>query len=137
LDFGLEEKGEDNTDLLRNLKMNEQMFKDRTKKLALRVIHLVESLPKSQITNIIGGQLLRCGTSVGSNYRAACRGKSTADIISKLAIVEEEADETLYWMELLIESGLMPETKLKDLMTETNEILAMIVASIKTLRSRK
>ncbi len=117
--------------------MNEQMFKDRTKKLALRIIHLVESLPKKQATNVIGGQLLLCGMSVGSNYRAACRGKSTADILFKLAIVEEEADETLYWIELLIESGVMPESKLKDLMTETNEILAMIVASIKTLRSRK
>jgi four helix bundle protein len=117
--------------------MNEQMFKDRTKKLALRIIRVVEALPKSQVTTIIGGQLLRCGTSVGSNYRAACRGKSTADIIAKLAIVEEEADETLYWMELLIESGVMPESKLKELMTEANEILSMIVASIKTLRSRK
>jgi four helix bundle protein len=75
-------------------------------------------------------------TSVGANYRAACRGKSTADVIVKLSIVEEEADESLYWLELLIESGLTPAEKLNSLISETNEILAMTVASIKTLRNK-
>ncbi|MFM8009149.1 MAG: four helix bundle protein, partial [Dolichospermum sp.] len=82
--------------------MNEQQFKTRTKQLALRVIRLVESLPNTKTADVIGKQLLRSATSVGANYRSACRAKSTADLIAKLSIVEEEADETLYWLELLI-----------------------------------
>jgi len=117
--------------------MNEQEFKDRTKRLALRVIKLVAALPKGLVAEVIGKQLLRCATSVGANYRAACRGKSTADVLAKLAIVEEEADETLYWMELLVESELVPSARLSELMRETNEITAMTVASIKTLRRQK
>ena len=116
--------------------MDEQEFKKRTKQMALRVIRLVEALPKSQTADVIGKQLLRSATSVGANYRAACRGKSTADVIAKLCIVEEEADESLYWMELLIEADIVPATKLKSLMSEINEVLAMTVASIKTLRSK-
>jgi len=116
--------------------MIEQEFKDRTKQIALRVIRLVESLPDTNSAQIIGKQLLRSATSVGANYRAACRGKSTADILHKLSIVEEEADESLYWLELLIESNIVSETKLSALMKDTNEIVAMIVASIKTLRSK-
>jgi four helix bundle protein len=114
--------------------MNEHEFKNRTKQLALRVIKLVSTLPKDQAAEIIGRQLLRSATSVGANYRAACRGKSQADLINKLTIVEEEADETLYWLELLIESEIVSETKLSLLITETNEIIAMTVASIRTLR---
>jgi len=75
--------------------------------------------------------------SLGANYRAACRGKSVADVANKLAIVEEEADEALYWLELLVEGGIMPEKRLKDLVGETHEIVAMTVASIKTLRTRQ
>ncbi|MBN3872065.1 four helix bundle protein [Nostoc sp. JL33] len=116
--------------------MNEQEFKARTKQLALRIIRLVEQLPQTRIADVIGKQLLRSATSVGANYRAACRAKSTADLIAKLGIVEEEADETLYWLELLIESGLMTAEKLKSLMQEATEILAMTVASIKTLREK-
>jgi four helix bundle protein len=116
--------------------VNEEEFKRRTKAVALRVIRLVETLPLSGATGVMGKQLLRSATSVGANYRAACRAKSTADIIAKLGIVEEEADECLYWMELLIESGLVPEAKLKSLMSEVNEIVAMTVQSIKTLRSK-
>jgi four helix bundle protein len=93
-------------------------------------------LPKSRAAEVIGRQLLRSATSVGANYRAACRGKSTADVIAKLAIVEEEADETFYWMELLVESGLVPAARIEELMHETNELIAMTVASIKTLRKR-
>jgi len=117
--------------------VNEQEFKDRTKKLGLRIIRLVEALPKNLTTQVIGRQLLRSATSIGANYRAACRAKSTADIINKLKIVEEETDETLYWLEILVEAEIMPGSRLKVLMTETNEILAMTVASIKTLRKRK
>ena len=115
--------------------MNEEQFKRRTKDLALRVMKLINSLPQTTTAQVIGKQLLRSGTSVGANYRAACRAKSTADILHKLAIVEEEADETLYWLELLIEGEIVPESKLKNLITETNEITAMIVSSIKTLKN--
>ncbi|MEH2009137.1 four helix bundle protein [Nostoc sp.] len=116
--------------------MNQQEFKARTKQLALRVIRLVEQLPETRVADVIGKQLLRSATSVGANYRAACRAKSTADLIAKLGIVEEEADETLYWLELVIESGLMTAEKLKSLMQEATEILAMTVSSIKTLREK-
>ena len=113
--------------------MNEQEFKKRTKELALRVIKLVISLPKNTVSEVIGKQLIRSGTSVGANYRAACRARSTADLIAKLRIVEEEADESLYWMELIVEAKLVEVTNLRSIMSETNEILAMTVASIKTL----
>ncbi len=116
--------------------MNEQQFKTRTKQLALRVIRLVESLPTTKTADVIGKQVLRSATSVGANYRAACRAKSTADLIAKLSIVEEEVDETLYWLELLIASRLITVEKLNNLMQETSEILAMTVASIKTLRQK-
>ena len=116
--------------------MTEQEFKDRTKQIALRVIRLVESLPNTNTAQIIGKQLLRSATSVGANYRAACHGKSTADILHKLAIVEEEADESLYWLELLIESEIVTEKKLSVLMSDINETVAMTVSSIKTLRSK-
>jgi len=101
------------------------------------VIRLVESLPQTKTGSVIGYQLLKAGTSVGANYRAACRGKSAKDVIAKLGIVEEEADESLFWMELLIEAELVPEKRLADLMQEGNEILAMTVSSIKTLRKRR
>jgi four helix bundle protein len=114
--------------------MNERDFKERTQKLALRVIRLVETLPKTSAAQIIGRQLLRSATSIGANYRAACRGKSKADVIAKLALVEEEADESLYWLDLLAESGIIKQEKLSSLAKETEEILAMTVASIKTLR---
>ncbi|NJP11886.1 MAG: four helix bundle protein [Leptolyngbyaceae cyanobacterium RU_5_1] len=116
--------------------MDQEAFKSRTKQLALRVIRLVEALPHSQTATVIGRQLLRSATFVGANYRAACRGKSTPDLIAKLGIVLEEADECLYWMELLVEASLVPQEKLAGLMSETNEIVAMTVASIKTLRER-
>ena len=117
--------------------MDEKEFKNRTKQIALRVIRLVESLPNTNSAQIIGKQLLRSATSVGANYRAACRGKSEADVIHKLSIVEEEADESLYWLELLIESNIFSEAKLLSLMSEINEIVAMTVSSIKTLRIKK
>jgi len=115
--------------------MNDQL-KLRTKQLALRIIRLVAALPTDVAGQVIGRQLLRCGTSVGANYRAASRAKSTADMINKLKIVEEETDESLYWLELLVDSQLVPEARLADLMVEVNGVLAMTVASIKTLRKR-
>jgi four helix bundle protein len=117
--------------------MNEAEFKCRTKDVALRVIKVVQSLPKSFVAETIGKQLLRSGTSIGANYRAACRAKSTADIINKLAIVEEEADESMFWIELLIESEIVSENKLKMLYSDIDEIVAMVVTSIKTLRAKK
>ena len=98
---------------LRSKHMDENLFNRRTKQLALRVIKAVEGLPKNRTADVIGRQLIRSGTSIGANYRAACRGKSTADVIAKLRIVEDEADESAYWMELLIESGLLPEARLR------------------------
>jgi len=116
--------------------MNEEMFKQRTKVLAINVIKLVTQLPKNKIADVLGGQLLRAGTSIGANYRSACRARSVADIIAKLAIVEEESDESVYWMELLTESGMASKEHLQNLMAEANEITAMTVASIKTLKKR-
>src|SRR2546428_6474358 len=113
--------------------MNEQEFKARTKAVALRVIRLVESLPKNRTADVLGRQLLRSGTSIGANYRAACRGVSRADVISKLGDVEEEADESVYWMELLIDADIVTEQRLRNLMHEIDEILAMTVASIRTM----
>jgi len=114
--------------------MDEAEFKRRTKAIGLRVIRLVEALPPGRAADVLGKQLLRSATSIGANYRAACRGKSRPDLLAKLAIVEEEADETIHWLEMLAESGTVPESKLTDLIRETNEVLAMVVASIKTLR---
>jgi four helix bundle protein len=82
-------------------------LEERTKQFALQIIKFVERLPKTNTTRVIGGQLLKSGTSVGANYRASCRARSTADFIAKMGIVEEEADECLYWLELLVAAGLV------------------------------
>ncbi len=86
---------------------------------------------------MIGRQLLRAGTSVGANYRAACRGKSTSDVVAKLSIAEEEADESIHWVELLVEAGVVTPNRIDAMKKEANELLAMTVASIKTLRTRR
>jgi four helix bundle protein len=117
--------------------MNEQAFKDRTRKFGLAVIRLVETLPRSRTADVIGRQLLRCGTSVGANYRAACRGRSISDVISKLGVVEEEADESIYWLDLLVDSHVVSSEQVSSLREEADELVAMTVASIKTLRGRK
>jgi four helix bundle protein len=117
--------------------MTQEEMKTRTKQFALRIIRLVENLPQARTADVIGKQLVRCGTSVGANYRASCRAKSTADFISKLAIVEEEADESIYWMELLIEANIVKENLLKSLINEANQILSIIVSSIKTLKEKR
>jgi len=100
---------------------NEEELKMRTKQFALRVIRLCESLPKTATGAILGKQLLRSATSVGANYRAACRGRSKAEFIAKLGIVEEEADESLFWLELIAESGLLPAGRLAGLLREADE----------------
>jgi four helix bundle protein len=116
--------------------MDERTFKERTKKLALAVISMTETLPKTRSADIIARQVIRSATSIGANYRAACRAKSTPDMLNKLKIVEEESDETIYWLELLQESKSAPDSVIALLIKETDEITAMIVASLKTLRSR-
>ena len=117
--------------------MDEKTFKMRTKKLAVAIIQQTENLPHTRAADIIGKQILRSGTSIGANYRAACRAKSTPDMINKMNIIEEDADETQYWLEILIESGLVPSEQISSIYKEADEILAVTVASIKTLRNRK
>ena len=117
--------------------MNKEDLQRRTRQFALNVIRLVEELPRGQVAGVLGQQLLRAGTSVGANYRAACRAKSPADFIAKMGIVEEELDESLYWMELLVESRTTRQDRVADLAKEANELLAIAVASIKTARSRR
>ena len=116
--------------------MTPEEMKTRTKAFALRVIRLVESLPKGKTADVLGRQLLKSGTSVGANYRASCRSRSDKDFLARMGIVEEEADESLYWMVLLVESGLVQESLLLDLMQEGDEILRIVVASITTARKR-
>ena len=117
--------------------MTSEEMKARTKQFALRIMRLVESLPNTKSTQVIGKQLLRCGTSVGANYRAVCRAKSTADFINKLAIVEEEADESIYWIELLVESNQIKPNLVKNLLDETDQILSIIVSAIKTTKEKR
>ena len=112
--------------------MNESEMKERTKRFALRVLKLADALPKTRSANAIANQVVRSGTSVAANYRAMCRAKSRADFINKETIVEEEADETCFWLELLIEGKLMRATRVQPLLTEANEITAILVASRKT-----
>ena len=104
---------------------------------AVNIIRLVLSIPKTEMYYLLGRQLLRSGTSVGANYRAACRAKSKADFISKMTTVEEECDESIYWMEVLIRSDAMKQQVLEPLMNEADEILAMVVSSIRTARSNR
>lgn len=110
--------------------MTPDEMRARTKAFALRVIRVTEALPASRMGDVIGRQLLRSGTSVGANYRAVRRAKSKADFVNKLRITLEEADESAYWMELLIESETMSESRLRDLLNEANELTAILVATI-------
>src|SRR5579864_1445503 len=116
---------------------NADLPKDRTKRFALRVIQLCRALQRSQETSIISRQLLRSATSVGANYRAVCRARSTADFVSKLGIVLEEADETLFWIELLVESGAAHPDRIASVRTEANELVSIFVASLRTAKGLK
>jgi len=117
--------------------MNEDELKKRTKAFALRIIQLVEALPKTIAGRAIGNQLVRSGTSVGANYRAACRGRSKADFTAKLGIVVEEADESGYWLELIIEGKLLPQERIAPLLAEANELAAIMVASVHTAQTNQ
>jgi len=116
---------------------NAELLKDRTKRFALAVIRLCRALPRSQESSIITRQLLRSATSVGANYRAVCRARSTADFVSKLGIVLEEADETLFWIELLVESGAARPEKISSVRREANELVSIFVASLRTAKGLK
>lgn len=116
--------------------MTPAQMRARTKCYALDIMRLVSTLPRSYTADVIGKQLVRCATSVGANYRAACRARSTADFIAKLKIVEEEADESLYWMELLRDAGFFAAEQLQPLLCEGHEIVAIVVASIQTKRAQ-
>jgi four helix bundle protein len=116
--------------------MTTQELKNRTFEFGIRVITAVEALPKTETAKILGRQLLRAGTSVGANYRAAARARSQADFISKLGVVEEECDESAYGMEVIIAQKLLRRARLRSLLAEADELLAITVASIKTARRR-
>jgi len=109
-------------------------IKHRTKQIGLNVIKLIDELPNKPSAWAIARQIIRSSTSIGANYRAACRAKSTPDFLNKLKIVEEETDETIYWLEILEESGLISSDKIFELKKETNEILSIVVASINTIK---
>ena len=111
-------------------------LKKRTKEFGLHIIKLVEELPKSKVGDVIGRQLLRSATSVGANYRAACRARSQADFVSKICVVEEEADESGYWLELLMDAKVIAETDISPLLKEAYELTAIFAASGKTAKGR-
>jgi len=117
--------------------MTREEMKERTKAYANRVVKLCAALPNNWIARILGQQLLRSGTSVGANYRAVCRAKSNADFINKLRVVEEECDESLFWMELLVDNNLVKASRLAGLMKEADEIFAIVVSSAKTARTSR
>ena len=112
-------------------------MKQRTKKFALRILDLADALPHTRSGNVIAGQIVRSGTSVAANYRALCRAKSRADFVNKTSIVEEEADENCFWLELLIDRGLLSDRRVQPLLKEANELTAIFVASRKTAVSRQ
>lgn len=117
--------------------MKSDELKLRTKQFGLRVIRMSDSIPKTLAGGVIAKQLLRCPTSVGANYRAACRGRSKAEFISKLQIVIEEADECGYWIEPLIEADLLPKQRVEALLDEANQLTAIMAASRKTAMQKE
>jgi four helix bundle protein len=114
--------------------MTKEELKIRTKKFALLIIRIVEKLPNTKAGNAIGSQLIRSGTSVAANYRTACRARSNADFISKITVVEEEADESLFWLELIEDSGLLKKETLQEAAREANELTAIFTSAGKTAR---
>ena len=114
----------------------EQAMLKRTKEFAKQIIFLCRDLPRTQEGRLIEAQVSRSGTSVGANYRAACRGRSRADFISKLGIVLEEADETLFWLEIILETDVLKPMRLQPLLKEANELVAIFTASVNTARGK-
>jgi four helix bundle protein len=111
-----------------------ESMKERTKQFAIHAIRLCRTLPKSSESTIITRQLMRSATSVGANYRAVCRARSTAEFVSKLGVVLEEADESLFWIELLVDTGLISNDEIRAIRTEANELVAIFVASLRTAK---
>ena len=111
-------------------------LRDRTKRFPLRVLKLCDSLPKTEAARTISRQLLRSGTSVAANYRAAGRVRSRAEFVAKVGVVVEEADESVFWLELLVESGMIAKPRLDDLVAEANELVSIFIASQKTARGK-
>ncbi|NOT49558.1 MAG: four helix bundle protein [Acidobacteria bacterium] len=112
----------------------QEELRDRTKKFAVRIVKLFKALPKTDEARIFGKQLLRSGTSVGANYRAVCRARSHAEFVAKIGVVVEEADETVFWLELLIETEIITATKLGSLLEEANQLLAIMAVSQTTAK---
>ena len=117
--------------------MNREELKARTKAFAVRVVKMTEALPKTRAADIIARQVIRSATSVGANYRAACRGRSHREFTAKIGVVAEEADESLYWLEILVETGLMPAARLEDLIKEVDELTAIFTAASHTARQNR
>jgi four helix bundle protein len=116
--------------------MPERDLKARTRRYAVQIVRFVDALPKCSTGSVIGRQLLRCGTSIGANYRSTAHAKSQRDFIAKMGIVEEEADETAYWLEILMETNMMDRNAIERLLKEANELTAISVSSIRTARNR-
>ncbi|NLN38843.1 MAG: four helix bundle protein [Smithella sp.] len=115
--------------------MNQEELKQRTKAFAVRIVRLVEALPPTTVGRTFANQIVRSGTSVAANYRAACRSRSKAEFAAKLGIVIEEADETAFWLEMIIEAGIVPKDRIDSLLQEANELVAIFVSSRKTVSS--
>ena len=116
--------------------MNKEELKQRTKHFALRVMTLVDHLPRNRKGRVLGDQLLRSATSVAANYRSACRARSTAEFIAKLGTVLEEADESALWMELMIEGAVLTESEVGPLLTEANELAAIMFSARRTTQRK-
>ena len=119
------------------MSVSAEQLRERTKQFALRIIKVYRALPKTGEARVLGNQLLRSGTSVAANYRAAGRARSRAEFASKIGTVVEEADETVFWLELIVDAGLVRRTRIENLLKEANELLAIFAASHGTARSRR
>lgn len=117
--------------------MDSQELKKRTKQFALDIIKFVDTLPKNKTGDVIGRQLLRSATSVTANYRAACRARSRADFISKISIVEEEADDSQFWLEQLLESGISADKRAREFLQEATELTAIFTSSVRTAKTNR
>ena len=111
-------------------------LKKRSKQFAIRVIRLIQALPKTDVARVIGKQLLRSATSVAANYRAVCRARSKAEFIAKIGVVVEEIDESVFWLELLVETSIVAQSRMGDLQKEASELLAIFAASQHTAKGR-
>jgi four helix bundle protein len=117
--------------------MDKTELKRRTQKFSIDIIKFIEELPRKRSLDVLSSQLIRCATSIGANCRSACRGKSTADFINKIIIVEEEADESIYWLELMEESGFINSINISALKKEANELTAIFTAISKTAKEKQ